>query len=62
MNEPLQLVGTYTQASQVCGRSTWTLKRWAKDGKLKIVKVCGKNLVDFSSLRELLGNSEKGAA
>jgi predicted site-specific integrase-resolvase len=50
-----QLVGSFMQASQLCGKSVYTLQRWARQGKIRTVKVCGRNQVDFRSLREMLG-------
>jgi hypothetical protein len=50
-----QLVGSFTQASQLCGKSVYTLQRWARQGKVRTVKVCGRTEIDFRSLREMLG-------
>jgi predicted site-specific integrase-resolvase len=49
-----EVVGTFTQASQRSGKSVYTLKRWAKQGKIRVVKdVHGR--VDFKSLDKALG-------
>jgi predicted site-specific integrase-resolvase len=32
-----QLSYSWTEASQISGKSFWTLKRWAKEGKLETV-------------------------
>jgi predicted site-specific integrase-resolvase len=52
----IQVVGTFTQASQRSGKSVYTLKRWAKQGKIRVVKdVHGRGSVDFKSLDKALG-------
>ena len=51
-----RLTATYTQATQMSGKSVWTLKRWAKQGKLQTTRdIHGKELLVVASLRQALG-------
>ncbi len=49
------LAYTLSAASAACGLSRATLYRHAKTGRLRLVKVGGRTLVDAASLRALVG-------
>lgn len=51
----IPLTHTMTDASSVTGLSRSTLYRHAAAGKLRLVKVGGRTLVDAASLRALVG-------
>jgi predicted site-specific integrase-resolvase len=52
----VQLVGSFTQASQRSGKSVYTLQRWARQGKIKTTKdVHGRRCVILESLDKALG-------
>ncbi len=55
---PARLVYTLRDAAYVSSLSEDTLRRRAKEGKLRLVKVEGRTLVDAASLRRLLGVEE----
>jgi predicted site-specific integrase-resolvase len=48
-------IETWTQFSHRVGKSVWTLKRWAKDGRIKTVIICGRRHIDVSSSLTMLG-------
>ncbi len=49
------LAYTLSAASVACGLSRSTIYRHAKAGRLRLVKVGGRTLVDAASLRALVG-------
>jgi hypothetical protein len=49
-----RITGTLREASQVSGLSRSSLLRRAEEGRLKTVRVGGRRLVVWASLRELL--------
>ena len=49
------LAYTLSAASAACGLSRATLYRHAKAGRLRLLKVGGRTLVDAASLRALVG-------
>jgi predicted site-specific integrase-resolvase len=51
-----QIAVNYTQASQMTGKSYWTLKRWVKQGKLQVVADAdGKGNITVASLYKAMG-------
>jgi excisionase family DNA binding protein len=55
---PTQLTHTINDAAHIVGLSRSTLYRHAAAGRLRLVKVGGRTLVDASSLRALVGAAE----
>jgi excisionase family DNA binding protein len=51
------LAYTLSDATAACGLSRSTLYRHAKAGRLRLVRVGGRTLVDAASLRVLIGSA-----
>jgi len=52
---PDALAFTLRDAAALCGLSPSTLRRRAREGRLRLFRVGGRTLVDGASLRRLLG-------
>ncbi len=64
-NAPTPMVGalsfTLSQAAQVSGLSTATLRRRGADGTLRLFRCGGRCMVDGDSLRQMLGVPESSS-
>lgn len=57
-----KLTGTLPEAASAVGLSENTLRRRAAEGKLRLIRVEGRTLVCWASLRRLVGLDQGAAA